>query len=125
MGLVREIYSVTAGFPVDERFGLVAQMRRAAVSVPSNIAEGAARGTRKEFMRFLHIARGSLAELETQTRVACDLGYCDADELLRRIDLLFASLGGLLKSLRGPRIHTSPLTGGAAADLQPAQRATD
>jgi four helix bundle protein len=66
MQLVREVYEATAGFPADERFGLTAQMHRAAVSVPSNIAEGAAREGRREFAHFVSTARGSLSELETQ-----------------------------------------------------------
>ncbi|WP_266168219.1 four helix bundle protein [Dyella subtropica] len=61
---------MSARFPVEERFGLTAQLRRAAVSVPSNIAEGAARGGKREFVRYLMVARGSLAEMETQIRIA-------------------------------------------------------
>ena len=68
--LVQEIYSTTKDFPNDEKFGLVAQMRRAAVSIPSNIAEGKMRGTDPEFKRFLYIALGSGAELETQLEIA-------------------------------------------------------
>jgi len=65
-------------FPTDERFGLTQQMRRSAVSIPSNIAEGAARGSDPDFRRFLFIAKGSAAELETQLLVAAGLGYCVA-----------------------------------------------
>jgi four helix bundle protein len=75
MALVKVIYTVTQGFPADERFGLSQQMRRAAVSVPSNIAEGAARCGKREFSNFVSIARGSLSELETQCLIAVDLGY--------------------------------------------------
>jgi four helix bundle protein len=98
MALVDSVYRLTAGFPDEERFGLVAQMRRAAVSVPSNIAEGAARGTKKEFARFLYVARGSLSELDTRVRVACNLKFCDGTAILKQIDLLFATLGGVVKS---------------------------
>lgn len=73
--LVVEVYGATRVFPVQEIYGLTAQMRRAAVSIPSNIAEGAARGSRREWARFLGIARGSLAELDTQLEIAQRLGY--------------------------------------------------
>jgi four helix bundle protein len=76
MDLVREIYRITARFPPDERFGLTAQLRRAAVSVPSNIAEGHERHSTPDYVRFLSIAEGSLAEARTQLRIGCDLGYC-------------------------------------------------
>src|SRR5271157_3432045 len=76
MALVKQVYSMTRAFPDDERFGLVIQMRRAAVSVPSNIAEGQARQGRREFVQFLSHAEGSLAELDTQLKLADDLGYC-------------------------------------------------
>jgi four helix bundle protein len=101
MLLVRQVYELTAGFPADERFGLVAQMRRAAVSIPSNIAEGAARQSKREFAQFLIVARGSLSELDTQFRIAQDLGFCPPQgELEMQIDRLFSLLGGLLKSQR-------------------------
>ncbi|MEQ1849635.1 MAG: four helix bundle protein [Candidatus Peribacteraceae bacterium] len=75
MKLVRTIYEVTKKFPRSETYGLISQMRSAAVSVPSNIAEGSQRKTNKDFARFLSIARGSLAELETQCILAADIGY--------------------------------------------------
>jgi four helix bundle protein len=75
MALVRAVYALTRGFPAEETYGLVLQLRRAAVSIPSNLAEGAGRDGRKEFVRFLSIARGSLSELETQLLIAADLGY--------------------------------------------------
>ena len=101
--LVREVYNLTAGFPAQERFGLTSQMRRAAVSIPSNIAEGAARGTTKEYVRFLSVARGSIAELETQLRIAIQLGFTDsgrAATLNASIERTFALLSGLLRSLK-------------------------
>jgi four helix bundle protein len=81
MELAVAIYSLTQKLPSTEKFGLISQMRRAAVSIPSNIAEGAARGTSPEFARFLHIARGSVAELETQL------------ELVQRLDLTHVESG--------------------------------
>jgi four helix bundle protein len=71
--LARAVYRRTAEFPSQERFGLAAQMRRAAVSVPSNIAEGSVRRSRRDFCRFLEIALGSLAEIETQLEIADDM----------------------------------------------------
>ena len=76
MQLARAIYELTAKYPADERFGLVAQMRRAAVSVPSNISEGQARHTTGEFVQFVSHAEGSVAELDTQLQLSEDLGYC-------------------------------------------------
>lgn len=70
MELVTEVYAVTERFPKDEKYGLISQMRRAAVSVPSNIAEGRHRGTKKEFVNFLRIALGSVGELETQLEIS-------------------------------------------------------
>ncbi len=74
--LAKQIYELTGEFPTEEKFGLVSQMRRAAVSVPSNIAEGQARHTTKEFIQFISHAEGSLAELDTQLVLGMELGYC-------------------------------------------------
>src|SRR5947207_1131274 len=75
MELVRDIYAVTKGFPAHELFGLSSQLRRAAVSVPSNIAEGYRRRTHRDFNLFLRHSRGSLAEIETQLEIGHDLRY--------------------------------------------------
>ena len=79
MQLVKVVYELTADFPAEERYGLSQQMRRAAVSIPSNIAEGAGRNGAKEFLNFIGIARGSLAELETQLQLAVMLGFAAPD----------------------------------------------
>ena len=97
-GLVKQVYEVTAFFPRQEIYGLVAQMRRAAVSVPSNIAEGASRNSAGEFRQFIGNARGSLAELETQVEIAQDLGYLPEDtakKMLAEIDEISRMLAGL------------------------------
>ncbi len=75
-----EVYKLTKGFPTDERYGLTSQMRRAAVSVPSNIAEGYGRKTTPEYIRSLYFAYGSNCELETQISLSGDLGYMKAQE---------------------------------------------
>lgn len=102
MRLVKSIYTLTETFPDRERFGLTQQMRRAAVSIPSNIAEGAARGRRKEFVHFLCVARGSLAELDTQWWIARDLGFASSQpqELTEHMQALMAQLNALISSLR-------------------------
>jgi four helix bundle protein len=97
------IYAVTRKLPSSERFGLIAQMRRAAVSVPSNIAEGAARTSTAEFARFLSIARGSLAELETQVALTERLSMCKVEssvhcQITRVRQMLIALQKRLLKS---------------------------
>jgi four helix bundle protein len=97
---------MTAEFPSEERFGLVSQMRRAAVSIPSNIAEGAARNTHKEFVNFLYIAQGSASEVETQMLISRDLGFIDrvdVDGLLSELDEISKILIGLQKSLQSTR----------------------
>ena len=76
--LVTIIYNVTNKFPDSEKFGIVSQMRRAAISIPLNIAEGAGRSTEKDFRSFLHIAMGSAFELETLLDISKDLGFLDA-----------------------------------------------
>jgi four helix bundle protein len=80
MALVKQVYQLTDKFPSSEVFGLTAQMRRAAASIPSNLAEGAARAGAKEFAQFLNIAKGSLSEVETQILIAKDLGYAGGSE---------------------------------------------
>lgn len=83
MQLVKSIYALTKRYPPDERYGLALQMRRAAVSIPSNIAEGQGRQGPKGFAHFLSITRGSLLELETQLLLSIDLGYVERSEAAR------------------------------------------
>ena len=75
--LVKDIYQLSSKFPSEEKFGLVAQIRRAVVSIPSNISEGAARNSDKDYIRFLYISLGSLSEIETQLIIAEELGFSD------------------------------------------------
>lgn len=100
--LVKKIYEITSRFPKEEIYSLTSQMRRAAVSIPSNIAEGAARNSDKEFLQFLYIARGSLSEVETQMIIAKELNYLKGlEEIQPLLDKIFGLIGGLIKSLRG------------------------
>ena len=82
MDLVTHLYSTTTCFPKEELYGLTSQIRRAAISIPSNIAEGAARHSRKEFIQFLHVASGSIAELETPRLLAARPGFGKTDDVL-------------------------------------------
>jgi len=101
MKLVTHVYEVTKTFPSDERFGLTSQMRRCAVSIPSNIAEGQARNTAGEFKQFIGIARGSTAELTTQILIAEQLGYLNTSEqTIQMADEVGRILTGLSQSLR-------------------------
>ena len=86
MSLVVEVYRVTAVFPQDERFGLTSQLRRAVISVPSNIAEGHARTTRGEYKNCLSVARGSVVEVEVQLHLAERLGYAESPALAKALD---------------------------------------
>jgi four helix bundle protein len=97
--LVKQVYRITRTFPADEKFALISQMRRAAVSVPSNIAEGQARRTTGEFVQFVSHAEGSLAELDTQLIVAVELGYCDRSEA-KKVGNEIAELKRMLNALR-------------------------
>jgi four helix bundle protein len=106
--LVEMIYKITASFPEEEKYGLSAQMRRAAVSIPSNIAEGHLRKTAKDFKQFLSIARGSCAELETQIIISYKLGFIQEDnfsDLSSRIEELSKMLSSFYS-----KINSKPLT---------------
>ena|SRR5437868_12774767 len=97
--LAKVIYRLTRNYPVEEKFGLVAQMRRAAVAVPSNLAEGQARHTTGEFIQFISHAEGSVAELDTQLILSIELKFCTAAQA----DLAFGLITELRKMLNGLR----------------------
>lgn len=104
--LATDVYKLTKNFPKEEMFGLTAQIRRCAVSIPSNIAEGAARTGSKEFAQFLSIARGSASELDTQLLIAADLGYIEENDpaftLLNRVSRLLTGLHKTIRSQKPP-----------------------
>lgn len=103
MDLVDQVYRASKTFPDEEKFGLTQQMRRAAVSIPSNIAEGQGRESKKEFARFLSIAHGSLRELETQILISERLQYLSqTDDLLALASEVGRLITGLTKSLNRP-----------------------
>ncbi len=123
MELVEEIYRVTAVFPAHEQYGLVSQMRRAAVSIPSNVAEGAGREGNREFSRFLSIARGSLSELDTQHQIAIRLGYVKEalnksfDKLRTNGNLLIPFVVSLSNHERNQLVQRILKTGTEQADI--------
>lgn len=103
MTLVEEIYNVSRRFPADERFSLTSQLRRAAVSIPSNIGEGARRKRRKAFLHHLDIALGSQGEVDVQLEIARRLEYCsvaDTAGLQERVNRVGRMLNGLIESLQ-------------------------
>lgn len=101
--MVTSIYLMTQSFPKEEMFGLVSQLRRASVSVPSNIAEGYARGTDKEKLHFLRISSGSMSEVETQLMLSLNLGYIDQEkynELSEIVTSVWKQLNSLISSIK-------------------------
>jgi four helix bundle protein len=102
ISFVTEVYDRTKSFPKEEIYCIVSQMRRAAISIPSNIAEGGARRNTKEYIQFLYVALGSAAELETQFIIASNLGFYKSEEamnLQKNLTELIRMLTGLIKSL--------------------------
>ena len=99
---ILELYKTLKSFPVEERYGIISQMQRASISIPSNIAEGAARRSRKEYLQFLYTARGSISELDTQLEISFRLNYLKHQEyksLQDKLDELSKMMNGLISSL--------------------------
>ena len=108
--LSKAVYMLTRAFPKEEQYGLSAQIRRATVSVPSNIAEGQARYGKKEFAHFLYIARGSLAEIDTQCVIAQQLGYINEHQyqsIFSKVDELQRMIYTLIDKLNGTKIPST------------------
>lgn len=101
MQLAGLVYACSASFPKDERYGLTTQLRRAVVSIPSNIAEGVARSSTKDYLRFLVVARGSLSEVDTQLELAVMFGYVErGHRVFGQLELTGKLLSGLIRSLK-------------------------
>ena len=98
--LVKEIYELTKKIPDSEKYGLISQMRRCAVSIPSNIAEGSARNSDKEFIQFLYYSLGSTSELETQLIISIELNYISKDTQFSKIIEIRKMIIGLIKHLK-------------------------
>ena len=103
--LVKDIYILTKNFPKNEQFGMVAQMRRCAVSIPSNIAEGAARNSRKEYLQFLYISLGSMSELETQLILSKELNFIDDTEVIGKLETLRKKMLNFIKYMKNDKEH--------------------
>lgn len=102
MDFVTFIYKLTESYPKSERFSLISQLRRAAISIPSNIAEGVARRSSREYVQFLYTARGSISELDTQLEISRSLGYITDKvygECVEELDLIGKMLNGLINSI--------------------------
>ena len=108
MELCEQVYAISKHFPPDERFGLTVQIRRASVSIPSNIAEGYGRRSKQDYLRFLNIALGSLCEVETQLILSVKLGFANSDtvgsclDLVREVDRV---LCGLIRAVSDSTAH--------------------
>jgi len=101
MEFTLDIYQITKSFPVEKKFSLTDQLRRASVSVPSNIAEGASRNTKKEFIRYLYMAQGSLSEIDTQLEISIKLGYITQEacnKLYLKLERIGKMIVGLIKN---------------------------
>ena len=103
--LVKDIYILTKNFPKNEQFGMVAQMRRCAVSIPSNIAEGAARNSRKEYLQFLYISLGSMSELETQLIISEELNYIKDSVAIEKLKILRKNMLNFIKYMKKDKEH--------------------
>ena len=101
--LVVKVYEIVQKFPNEEKYALGDQIKRSAISIPSNIAEGAARNSKKEFLQFLHVSLGSISELETQLIIADRLGFLSKEEIFPLIEKERSKLLGLIKYLRGEK----------------------
>ena len=115
VALATRLYKITDPFPSPEKFGLISQIRRAATSIPANIAEGWGRGSTKEYIQFLFVARGSLMELETHMIIAQNLGYLASEQLsdLRNATRQVGKmLNGLIKALKARDRFAQPLNPG-------------
>ena len=107
VAFVSRLYALTAKFPDAERYGLISQIRRAGISIPANIAEGAARGSDADYLRFLRISRGSLSELETLLLIAKNLrliGEADCSSLLKECEAIGSLIEGLARRLKASLI---------------------
>jgi four helix bundle protein len=112
MDLASKVYALSSRFPKEETYGLSLQVRRSAVSIPSNIAEGAARNSAKEFIQYLYIALGSAAELETQLLLAQRMQFLESTDLLSLLDQIRRMLVGLIQAMKRKPVtrHASRVT---------------